>query len=111
MSNILAVNGFLPEAINAFSIAKDLALRLKTRRLELKFTRKKLAEKSGVSPGSIKRFENNYEISLKHLLALSIILDATEGFSLLFTKKQYESIDEVLKSQTEQKRQRGRRNV
>jgi transcriptional regulator with XRE-family HTH domain len=111
MSNILSFNEFLPEGTNAFAIAKDIALRLKARRLEQLLTRQKLAEKSGVSLGSLKRFENNYEISLKHLLALAIILDATEEFALLFTKKQYNSIDDVLKVQTEKTRQRGRRNV
>lgn len=41
----------------------------------------------------------------------NFILDATETFGELFTIKQYQSIDEVLRGTSVQKRQRGRKNT
>jgi len=86
-------------------------LRLRERRLELNLTQKGLASKAGVSLGTLKRFENSYEISLKHLIMLALVLDATEEFEQLFTKRQFESLDEVLKTTKGKKRERGSRNV
>jgi hypothetical protein len=70
-----------------------------------------LAKKAGISLGSLKRFENNYEISLKHLLMLALVLDETEAFHQLFTRKYYQSIDEILKLKDQKKRVRGKSNV
>ena len=111
MSKIVSDNDFILDAFNPHAIAKDIALRMRERRLELNFTRQKLAETAGVSPGTLKRFENMYEISLKHLLQLAVVLDSTEEFIKLFTKRRYGSIDEVLKASSAKKRQRGKRNV
>lgn len=108
---MLANNEFPLDAFNPAALAKGIALRLRDRRLELNLTQQGLATKSGVSLGTLKRFENNYEISLKHLLMIAIVLDATGEFALLFSQKQYESIEEVLKATTKKKRERGKRNV
>lgn len=110
MSKILSDNDFMLDAFNPYAIAKGLAFRMRERRLELNLTQQALAGKSGVSLGTLKRFENSYEISLRHLLMLAVVLDATEEFLLLFTKRQYESIDEVIKATAVKKRQRGKRN-
>lgn len=111
MSKIIAVNDFMLDAFNPTAIAKGIALRMRQRRLELMLTQQSLADKSGVSLGSLKRFENDHEISLKHLLMIAIILDATEEFEALFTKKQYQNIEEVMKMTTTKKRVRGSRHV
>jgi len=111
MSNMLADNEFVLDAFNTASILKGIALRLRDRRLELNLTQKGLATKSGVSLGTLKRFENSFEISLKHLIMLALVLDATEEFEQLFAKRQYQSIDEVLKLSKTKTRERGSRNV
>jgi len=108
---MLADNEFVLDAFNTASILKGIALRLRDRRLELNLTQKGLATKSGVSLGTLKRFENSFEISLKHLIMLALVLDATEEFEQLFTKRQYQSIDEVLKLSKTKTRERGSRNV
>jgi transcriptional regulator with XRE-family HTH domain len=108
---MIADNEFLLDAFNPASILKGIALRLRERRLELNLTQKGLASKAGVSLGTLKRFENSYEISLKHLIMLALVLDATEEFEQLFTKRQFESLEEVLKVSTVKKRERGSRNV
>lgn len=108
---MIADNDFILDAFNPASILKGIALRLRERRLELKLTQKGLASKAGVSLGTLKRFENNHEISLKHLIMIALVLDATEEFEQLFTKRQFESLEEVLKISSVKKRERGSRNV
>ena len=49
-------------------IAKDLTEKIKAHRRKLKISQEVLAQKSGVSLGSIKRFETKYEISLQSFL-------------------------------------------
>lgn len=111
MDNILADNDFILDAFNPASIAMDISARLRERRLELKLTQQGLAGKSGVSLGTLKRFESEHEISLKHLLMIAVVLDATEEFNSLFTKRQYGSIDEALNVISSKKRKRGSSNV
>ena len=99
---------FILDDFNPVSIAKKLALRLQKRRLFLNMSQKSLAEKSGVSLGSIKRFENSGEISLKHLLKLALVLDALDEFHDLFPTKEYNSIDDIIKNRKQKERKRGR---
>jgi len=93
---------------NPKALALQIAINAKTRRLELNLTQEELAQKSGVSLGSVKRFESKHEISLKHLLLIAVVLNSTEDFKNLFLQKQYRSIDEVVVKK-EMKRKRARR--
>ena len=77
-------------------IAKSLADRIKEHRKKLKISQEVLAQKSGVSLGSIKRFETKYEISLQSFIKIAIALDLDGDFEKLFTAKNYSSIDEVI---------------
>ena len=63
-----------------------------------------------MSLSSYRRFETIGEISLKSLVQIAIVLDATDEFSNLFTKKQYTSIDDVLSSSKVETRKRGTKN-
>lgn len=56
----------------------------------------KLADKSGVSLGSLKRFERTGEISLSSLLKIALVLDSLKEFERLFDKPEYTSIEEIL---------------
>ena len=73
-------------------IAAALAGRGKERRL----TQAQLARKSGVSLGSLKRFEREHQIALASLIKLAIALDCEADFAALFSKRGYASIQEVL---------------
>ena len=73
-------------------IAKSLADKIKENRKKLKISQEALAQKSGVSLGSIKRFE----ISLQSFIKIAIALDLDNDFENLFTQKTYASIDEVI---------------
>ncbi len=108
MDNILSNDQFVLDDFNPYSIAKGIAVRMKERRLELNMTQQTLALKSGVSLGTLKRFEHTGEISLKYLLMLAVTLNATEEFKYLFTTRQYTSIDQVLALKEAKKRKRGR---
>ena len=77
-------------------VAKNLAEKIKQQRKKLKISQQELAQKSGVSLGSIKRFETKYEISLQSFIKITIALDLDSDFESLFTTKTYTSIDEVI---------------
>ena len=78
-------------------IAKSLADKIKEHRKKLKISQEMLAQKSGVSFGSIKRFETKYEISLQSFIKIAIALDLDKDLEKLFTQKTYASIDEIIK--------------
>ena len=77
-------------------IAKNLVKKIKQQRKKLRISQENLAQKSGVSLGSIKRFETKYEISLQSFIKIAIALDLDNDFENLFTQKTYASIDEVI---------------
>lgn len=77
-------------------IAQNLAEKIKQQRKKLKISQENLAQKSGVSLGSIKRFETKCEISLQSLIKIAIALDLDSDFENLFTRKTYTSINEVI---------------
>ena len=95
---------------NPTDIATKIAQRAKQMRLTMNITQQELANQSGVSLGSLKRFERSGEISLQNLLQLSVVLDATEAFKLIFAAKViYKSVDDVLKLKKDISRKRARR--
>jgi len=65
-------------------IMQEIAVRAKNNRLQQKLTQKGLALRSGVSLGSIKRFERTGEISLKSLVDIALALGCLENFDSLF---------------------------
>ncbi len=99
------------DVFNPHAIAKQIAMRVREKRLSLNLTQQALAKKAGLSLGSLKRFENRYEISLNHLLLLAISLQATEEFMQLFSVTIYQSVDDVVNQKQLSKKKRGRKNV
>ena len=77
-------------------ILKSLGAKVKYFRNRKGISQEALAQKSGVSLGSIKRFETKYEISLQSFIKIAIALDLDNDFENLFTQKTYASIDEVI---------------
>jgi transcriptional regulator with XRE-family HTH domain len=90
-----------------FEVAKELAERLRQQRLAHAWSREELAERSGVTTASIKRFELTGAISLHRLLALCFTLHAIDDFDRVLSPPTPSSIRELKKSL--QTRQRGRR--
>lgn len=85
---------FNPKTPN--DIAKELVERIKQHRKKFKISQVLLSIKSGVSLGSIKRFESKYEISLNSFIKILIALNLEQDLENLFTQKNYNSIDEVI---------------
>ncbi len=69
-------------------VSKELAKRHKALRKQLKLSQSELAERSGVSLGSLKRFETTGQISLESLLKLAHLLDRLEDFKSVFQPKE-----------------------
>ena len=94
MNNILAFNVASPTGV-----AKQVAARVKTRRLELDLTQEGMAARAGLKFATYRRFEQTGEISLKGLLQIGFALNALSDFDALFVQKQYQSLDDVLNEQ------------
>ncbi len=62
----------------------------------MKFSQVELSKRSGVSLGSVKRFESTGEISLTSLLKIAIALECEGDFNELFSRKNYRSLQEVI---------------
>lgn len=77
-------------------IQMEIAKNVRRKRKELKLTQEELAKKSGVSFGSIKRFENTGEISLLSLTKIAIIFNCEDELINLFKKREYSSIEEII---------------
>ena len=75
-------------------IDNEIAHRMKQLRKRKKISQKELACRSGVSLGSLKRFEQNGEISLQSLTKLAIALEVEEELEALFCKFPFDSIEQ-----------------
>lgn len=104
MNNIIVFNVSSPN-----DVAKQIAARVKARRLELNLTQEGLAARSGMKFATYRRFEQTGEISLRGLLQIGFALNALSDFDALFAHKQYQSLDDVLNEQ-DLVRKRGRKN-
>lgn len=66
------------------SVTEQLVEREKLRRKKMHLSQRDLANKSGVSYASIRRFENIGEISFNSLLKIANALDCLEEFNSVF---------------------------
>ncbi len=104
MNNIIALNISTPN-----EIAKQIAAKVKARRLELNLTQEGISARAGIKFATYRRFEQTGEISLKGLLQIGFALNALSDFDALFAQKQYQSLDDVLNEQNVT-RKRGKKN-
>ena len=78
----------------------ELSARFKARRLSLNLSQEGLALRSGVSWGSLKRFEHSGLIALDALLKLALTLDCLTDFDQLCNDRQQnfagKSLDAIL---------------
>lgn len=81
-------------------INNDIAQKIVRLRKRKKITQKQLAARSGVSLGSLKRFEQSGEISLQSLTKIAIALDVEKELEGLFDNVPFASIEEVTNEQT-----------
>lgn len=80
-------------------VSKALSERHRALRKHLKMSQEEMAERSGVSLGTLKRFENTGKISLDSLLKLMHLLGRLDEFDKLLLPK--ENLEDVKKLFTE----------
>lgn len=76
----------------------EVAKNAKARRKQRGLSQMALAQHSGVSFGSIQRFEQSGQISLEALLKIAFALECIDGFESLFpVDKTPKTLDELFK--------------
>jgi len=87
---------FLPKT--PIEIMQELKTKFRERRKRLGYTQNELATRSGVSLGSLKRFERSGQISLESLLKLALVLECLGDFSAVCCEEEerFGSIEEII---------------
>ena len=84
-----------------FDILKELAEKHRVLRKQAGLTQSELANRSGVSLGSLKRFELTGQIALESLLKLAHILNRIGDFELILnTDDNLKNIDKLFSDRT-----------
>ena len=94
MDNILTIFNDLSKTPDTYML--QIAQREKVIRKKENLSRAELSEKSNVSYGSLKRFEETGNISLASLIKIAIALDCIDEFENLFRTKKPESIEDII---------------
>lgn len=89
-------------------ICRDLASRARSARLAANLSQAGLAERAGVSLGSLRRFESLGAASLELVARVALALKAEDGFAALFKPQTYTSLDKALNTTTSRKRGRNK---
>lgn len=89
-------------------VSRSLASRLKALRLAKGWKQATLAERSGVSLASLRRFETSGQVSLQHLLDLAFALNRLDDFDTLFEAPRASSLAELEAAEKQPTRRRGR---
>jgi transcriptional regulator with XRE-family HTH domain len=84
-----------------YDYLEEIALRHKTIRKQIGLSQSQLAARSGVSLGSIKRFEQTGQISLESLLKLVQILNRLKDFELILKPiENFKDIEKLFSDKT-----------
>lgn len=89
-------------------ISETLAGRLRELRLAIGWKQATLAQRSGVTLASLRRFEVSGQISLKNLLKLVFVLGRLDEFDKLLHQPEASSMAELEAMDSQPRRQRGR---
>jgi HTH-type transcriptional regulator/antitoxin HipB len=89
-------------------VSRKLAARVKALRLAKGWKQITLAERSGVSLASLRRFEESGKISLQSLLELAFALNRLDDFDALLQPPRAASLAELEEAEKRPARKRGR---
>ena len=95
--------------ISESEVCREVASRVRTRRLQLNWSQAELAQRAGVAYSTLKLFERTGRISLERLVMIASALRALDGFEALLRPPKASSLAEIEARAT--KRQRGRRRA
>lgn len=90
------------------AVATQLATRVRELRLLHGWKQATLAERSGVTLGSLRRFEQTGRISLRNLLRIVLVLGRLDEFAQLLAPPEATSLAELEERVSRPKRKRGR---
>lgn len=88
------MEGFIWETAEELDL--KLAQRVRNIRKRRSISQEKLASMSGVSYGSVKRFESTGQISLLSLTKIAMALDIVDELRNIFSQVPYRDIKEVI---------------
>ena len=88
------MEGFIWETAEELDL--KLAQRVRNIRKRRSISQEKLASMSGVSYGSVKRFESTAQISLMSLTKVAMALDIADELRNIFSQVPYRDIKEVI---------------
>ena len=88
------MEGFIWETAEELDL--KLAQRVRNIRKRRSISQEKLASMSGVSYGSVKRFESTGQISLLSLTKIAMALDLADELRNIFSQVPYRDIKEVI---------------
>jgi len=94
MKNNFDISAFVP-IITEEAVTQGLVERFRKRRKEIGVTQRQLTLRSGVSFGSVRRFETEGEISLRSLLRIASAIGCLEDFEALFSRPNIRSLKDV----------------
>jgi HTH-type transcriptional regulator / antitoxin HipB len=100
------MNGFSLETPE--TVSRTLASRVRELRLARGWKQATLAQRSGVSLASLRRFEESGRVSLQHLLELAFALNRLDDFNALFQGPPASSLAELEAAEERPTRKRGR---
>lgn len=86
MEKVFDIKEFVP-ILTEQTVIADMVSRVRMRRKELGITQRDLAQKSGVSFGSIRRFEETGEISFSSLVKIGHTIGCLQDFNELFKNR------------------------
>lgn len=89
-------------------VGKTLAARVKELRLARGWKQATLAQRSGVTLASLRRFEESGRVSLQNLLDLAFALNRLDDFYALFQAPRASSLAELEAGEKRAARKRGR---
>ena len=101
-NNILSV--VRNKNVSTSELMKVVAGNVRAMRLRRNISQKDFASKVGIALPTYRRFETTGEISLRKLVEIAKFFDVAGDFKNLFTKREYSSIEEVIKEKNNRKR-------
>lgn len=101
-NNILSV--VRNKNVSTSELMKVVAGNVRAMRLRRNISQKDFASKVGIALPTYRRFETTGEISLRKLVEIAKFFDVARDIKNLFTKREYSSIEEVIKEKPIRKR-------
>lgn len=101
-NNILSV--VRNKNVSTSELMKVVAGNVRAMRLRRNISQKDFASKVGIALPTYRRFETTGEISLRKLVEIAKFFDVAGDIKNLFTKREYSSIEEVIKEKPIRKR-------